>query len=60
MPTDNSTMTPPEEASPSGGKSPGTAGRPAKARRLPRLKQRRLAVDDVNVVDKPMLKKALG
>ncbi|MFC8303426.1 MFS transporter [Specibacter sp. NPDC057265] len=28
--------------------------------RLPPLKKRRLAVDDVNVVDKPMLKKALG
>ena len=28
--------------------------------RLPKLKKRRLAVDDVNVVDKPMLRKALG
>lgn len=28
--------------------------------RLPKLKKRRLAVDDVNVVDQPMLRKALG
>ncbi|MDJ0354949.1 MFS transporter [Paenarthrobacter sp. PH39-S1] len=28
--------------------------------RLPRLKRRRLAVGDVNIVDKPMLKKAVG
>ncbi|HSU70375.1 MAG TPA: MFS transporter, partial [Micrococcaceae bacterium] len=28
--------------------------------RVPRLKRRRLAVDHVNVVDQPMLKKAVG
>lgn len=60
MPTDNSTSIPPEAANPRGGKTPGTVNRLAKPRRLPRLKERRLAVDDVNVVNKPMLKKALG
>nr|WP_285725752.1 MFS transporter [Psychromicrobium sp. YIM S02556] len=36
------------------------AGHATKSRRLPRLKKRRLSVDHVNVVDKPMLRKALG
>ncbi|MGA7204938.1 MAG: MFS transporter [Specibacter sp.] len=40
-----------------------TAERPParpKLPRLPQLKRRRLAVDDVNVVNKPMLRKAIG
>lgn len=32
----------------------------AKPARSPRLKKRRLQVDDINVVDQPMLKRALG
>src|ERR1700712_1462931 len=35
-------------------------GRQQRTRRAPRLKRRRLTVDDVNVVDHPMLKKAVG
>jgi MFS transporter, MHS family, proline/betaine transporter len=31
-----------------------------RTRRMPRLKSRRLAVDDINIVDHPMLKKAVG
>lgn len=60
MPTDSSTMTPPEEANPRGGGTGANAGKNVKQRRVPRLKKRRLAVDDVNVVNKPMLKRALG
>lgn len=56
MPTDRS-MTQPD----SGVKDTADRSQPKlKKPRLPKLKKRRLGVDDVNVVDAPMLKKALG
>ncbi len=51
MPKDRSTTQINEAAMP--------PGKPGKSR-LPRLKKRRLEADHVNVVDKPLLKKALG
>ncbi|MFI5084853.1 MAG: MFS transporter [Actinomycetales bacterium] len=60
MPIDRSVTAPQAGAETAPGKTartlPGAGGRA----RLPRLKRRRLAVGHVNVVDKPMLKKALG
>ncbi|ALE04315.1 MFS transporter (plasmid) [Arthrobacter sp. ERGS1:01] len=56
MPKDRSTIQPETGVK-------DTAERPQarpKLPRLPQLKRRRLAVDDVNVVNKPMLRKAIG